>query len=277
MTKKTTDNSTAQVADTFQKLSIQVSLNGLSFCILDTISNTIIDAQNSVFENEQPPHELQKRLKKFLKNHKIDRKRFNEVIVIHRNSMFSLVPRSLFDKEEPANYLKFNTKILADDQIVHDEVQNYEIVNVYVPFSNVNNYVFDLYGEFEFQHNATITINSLLNEQKGAKDIICYVNVGYRQMDVVIISNKKLLLYNSFDFNTKEDFIYYLLFAIEQLKLDPHILPLKLFGAVEEGDEIYELCYRYIKNVSIFIPSKRNYPVFDLNEGSIDFTILSTL
>ncbi|MFH6604515.1 DUF3822 family protein [Maribacter algicola] len=277
MTKKITNNTAAQAADTFEKLSIQVSLNGLSFCILDTIANTILDAQNSVFENEQPPHELHNRLRQFLKAHKIDEKRFCEVVVIHRNPMFSLVPRPLFEKNELANYLKFNTKILAGDQIVHDEVPNHEIVNVYIPFSNVNNYIFDLYGEFEFQHNATITINSLLNEQKGTKDIICYVNVGYRQMDVAIISNRRLLLYNSFDFYTKEDFIYYLLFALEQLKLDPHLVPLKLFGTVEEGDEIYELCFRYIKNVSVFVPSKRNYPVFDPKEASIDFTILSTL
>jgi len=275
MIKKVTKTNIDTSEQNFNKLSIQVSLNGLSFCVLDTITNTILNTENLVFEKEHTPQELKIRLKQFLSTHGIDNQKFSEVVVIHRNSIFSLVPRALFNEAELANYLKFNTKILANDHIVFDEMQNHEIINVYVPFSNVNNYIFDLYGEFEFQHNATIMVNSLLNIKSGVKGVICYANVGYRQMDIIIVSNKKLLLFNSFDFDSKEDFLYYLLFTIEQLKLDSQNLILKLFGSVEEGDEIYELCYRYVKDVSIFIPSKNNYPVFDFNEESIDFTLLS--
>ena len=47
-----------------------------------------------------------------------------------------------------------------------------------------------------------------------------YVNVSYTNLEIVVFKNKKLELYNIFCFSTKEDFIYYILFVAEQLKLN---------------------------------------------------------
>ncbi|WP_273567529.1 DUF3822 family protein [Maribacter halichondriae] len=223
------------------------------------------------------PYDLQEHLQEFLEKHKIDKRSFSEVIVVHRNNLFALVPQSLFDDSQLANYLKFNTKILANDHIVYDEIKNHDIFTVYVPFANINNYIFDLYGEFDFEHHSTVMIHSLLNASSNELDTIGYVHVGRQQMDITIISNKQLLLYNTFAFVTKEDFIYYLLFTLEQLKLNPEHISLKLFGAIEEDDEIYKLCHRYVKNVVISVPPVNTYPILESVEESIDFTLLSTL
>lgn len=260
----------------FHKLSIQVSLNGLSFCIVDTISNTILNSESIVFEEERSPYGLQKGLVTLFEKHNIAKKQFSEVIVVHRNKLFSLVPKPLFDANEMANYLKFNTKILANDHIAYDELESYDMVNVYVPFVNVNNYIYDLFGEFVFKHSGSVMIESLLSGQNNDKDATCYVHVAHNQMEVTVKKQKKLLLYNSFDFTTKEDFIYYLLFTFEQLQLDIETTKLKLFGDVEEDDAIYNISYQYVKHVSIFVPSTTSYPM-DLNKESIDFTVLNTL
>lgn len=272
MIEKQKTNSTKE----FQKLSIQVSLNGLSFCIVDTISDTIVSSEIITFEEERTPYGLQKGLVTLFEKHQITKKKFSEVIVVHRNKLFSLVPKSLFDEKEMPNYLKFNTKILANDHIDFDELESYDMINVYVPFANVNNYIYDLYGEFVFKHSGTVMVESLLSNHNNIKAPICFVHVTQKQMEVTIIAQKKLLLYNSFDFNSKEDFIYYLLFAFEQLQLDTETTKLKLFGDIEEGDLIYEICYTYVKHVSIFVPSSASYPM-DLNKESIDFTVLNTL
>ena len=276
MTKETTNNIDTHKED-FLKLSIQVSLNGLSFCVLDTLKNTLVVSERQVFETILTPYGLQKKLSALLGQYDLLERLFSEVFVIHRNSLFSLVPKPLFDEEELANYLKFNAKILANDHIAFDEIPSYDMVNVYVPFTNINNYIFDLYGEFEFQHNGTVMVNSLLKSQNGSKEAIFYVHVGEKQMDVTVIKQKQLILYNSFNFVTKEDFLYYLLFTMEQLQYDPQNCLLKLFGDIEEDDECYELCYQYVKNISIFIPSNKGYPLAEVNQDSIDFAMLSTL
>ncbi len=276
MTKKEINSKTDLSEESYHKLSIQVSLNGLSFCILDTIANTISSSNRLSFGKELSPYEVQKELKDFLRENRVSDYNFSEVVVIHRNNLFSLVPKALFDKEELANYLKFNAKILANDHLEYDEIEGFDMVNVYVPFVNINNYIYDLYGEFSFMHNGTVMVQSLLNTHKNGKEPVGYVHVAEQQMDLAILTNKSLLFYNSFNFKTKEDFMYYLLFSLEQLKLDTQNVKIRLFGAVEEGDEIYTLCYEYIQHLAIFVPSNPALPLAEAEE-TIDFTVLNAL
>ena len=278
MIKKIKEINTNNNSDlSYTKLSIQISLNGLSFCVLDSISNTIIKQESTTFSEELIPFQVLKKLKEVLENNEIDKMSFSDVTIIHRNTLFSLIPKALFDEKEVANYLKFNTKILANDLIAWDEILNFDIINVYVPFVNINNYIYGLYGEFVFQHNGTVLIQSLLNNFDGGKEPVCYVHVLEQQLDIIVIANKKLLFYNSFNFSTKEDFIYYVLFVIEQLKLDAETIKLKLFGNIEEDDQLFNVCFKYVRNVSVFVPSNLSY-LMDINHHkSIDFTTLSAL
>lgn len=266
------------------KLSIQVSLNGLSFCILDNTANTVLHSEKVVFEKQLTPYTILKRLKQLFREHKIDQDQFSEVVAVHRNNLFGFVPQPFFDTDELANYVKFNTKILANDHIAFDEIKPYALVNVYVPFVNINNYIYGLFGTFTFKHQGTVMVESLLNRharlpdhQAHEKKTICYVYVFERQMDVTIIAQNKLALYNNFSFVTKEDFLYYLLFTLEQLQLDTASVAVKLFGDIEEDDDIYELCYQYIHNVAIFAPYAMEHPLTNPDKETIDFTVLNAL
>lgn len=276
MTKKATNNP-ENTLDSYHKLSIQVGLNGLSFCIFDTIGKNIPISQHLDFGKELSPYEMQKELKELLIANSIRDYQFSEVVVIHRNNLFSLVPKALFDRDELPNYLKFNAKILANDHIVYDEIDNYDLVNVYVPFVNINNFIYDLFGEFEFKHSGTVLVEALLNTQSNGKEPICYVHVAEQQMDITVLAQKKLQFYNSFPYATKEDFLYYLLFTLEQLKFDTSSVKLRLFGAITERDELYAICCEYIQHLSIFIPPATNYPIEDMDLEAIDFTVINAL
>jgi len=277
MTAKAINKIAENAANNFYKLSIQISLNGLSFCQLDTVTNTVTASDGVIFHKELTPFQTLAELKKLLEHNRVQQNTYYEVVVVHRNNLFSLVPEPLFSEDDLANYLKFNAKILANDHIAYDEIEEHGFVNVYVPFVNINNYIYELFGEFVYKHHGTVVLQSLLNEKNTAKNPICYVHISEQQLDITVISNKKLLLFNNFDFTTKEDFLYYLLFTIEQLKLDPETIQLRLFGEVEEEDHLYNLCYNYVKNVSIFQPSFNAELMMAADSESIDFTVLNAL
>jgi hypothetical protein len=278
MTKKRKNNSSDIADKNFQKLSIQVSLNGLSFCVADTVSHKIRYSDTILFSEELNIIAVQAQLDQLFKKHKLHQKLFDEVTVVHKNTLFGIVPKALFDSNSLSEYLKFNTRVFPTDTLAYDEVENQDMVTVYVPYVNINNYVYDIFGEFTFLHNGTIIIQSLLNGYGNHKEAICYAHVSKKQLDVCVIAQKKLLLYNSFLYETKEDFAYYLLFVLEQLELDNDQVPVKLFGAMEEDDPIYELCQKYIKNIIIFTPSSPQYFQLGEPEGErIDFTVLNTL
>lgn len=264
------------------KLSIQVSLNGLSFCIIDTAKNSVREGEKLIFAKQLTPYAVLKRLKQFFEERSIPQRQYSEVVAVHRNNLFGLVPKAFFDDDKLPDYLKFNTKILANDHIAYDEIGPYDLMNVYVPFVNINNYLYDLFGAFTFKHHGTVLMESLLEnytqlskETNSGKNAVCYVYVHESQMDITIIAQKKLLLYNNFSFVTKEDFLYYLLFTLEQLRLDTGSVTVKFFGDIEEDDDIYELCYLYLAHISIFATNAMEYPLVDANDASIDFTTLN--
>lgn len=270
MTEKATNNS---IPDSLKKLSIQASLNGLSFFVVDSITKKMLLWDQIQFKNTASPYHLLKALKELFEKHQLLDHDFEEVSVIHFNDMFTLVPKSLFEPNEMANYLKFNTKLMANDEIVFDVLDNQEIHVVYVPFTNINNYVFECFGEFEFKHQSTEMLHTVFDQKNTEKS--CYVHVGPKTMELAVIAGKKLLLYNQFNYQEQEDFLYYVLFTYEQLQLDTEDCKLLLFGTVEENDPNYNICHAYIKNVAVFEP--KNVPIVFMNTetDSIDLSSLN--
>ena len=142
-------------------LSIQISLSGLSFCILNRTLNTIEFLQNKDFDKKVNPFEALEYLKQFLTVHSEFNQSFASVLAIYQNELSNLVPKALFNEEQSADYLKFNSKILKSDFISHDEIVINESVNVYVPYMNINNFIFDTFDVFEYKHASTILIDTL--------------------------------------------------------------------------------------------------------------------
>ena len=129
---------------------------------------------------------------------------------------------------------------------------------VYVPFVNTNNYIFDRFGSFEYKHSSTVLIEKVLR-LKNTNDRTLYVNVESSIIDIIIVKSNSLIFYNRFEYKTKEDFIYFILFTIEQLDLNPEKLRCEFFGSINSIDELYLIAYKYIRNISILPFDKMNY------------------
>ena len=76
-----------------------------------------------------------------------------------------------------------------------------------------------------------------------------FVNVRNRDFDMAIRKDGKLLFFNNFRFNTKEDFAYFLLFAMEQNGLSGQDTSVCFSGLIRPASEIIALCGRYVKDI----------------------------
>lgn len=253
--------------ETTNRLSVQVSLAGLSFLITDVVNNEITFFKDIRFSGTLNPEGVLEEIKAAYNELPELNRKFKNVTVVHRNNLFSIVPKVLFDENRLSDYLKFTAKILPTDYIDFDDMDTYGMVNVYVPYTNVNNYFFDLYGEFTFQHGNTVFINTILNSERNEDVLKMYVHICEDAMDVLITKNKSVQLCNTFSCGTPEDFIYYILFAAEQMQMNPENFPLLLTGMISEDSPLFEIAYIYVRNVSIM----EKKPAYRLDE-----TIAST-
>ena len=257
------------------KLSIHISLNGLSFCIIDLISNEIDFLRTYSLSKNSTPKELLKTLKRGFKENDELRNSFSSVKIIHYNNLSTVVPEPLFDKNNALSYLKFNSKIMQNDYVAYDKIFNNECVNVYIPYVNINNYIFKMFDSFVYNHYSSIILEKVKLTEKNTATPSLYLNINANHIELTYFVKNKLMFYNRFDFNTKEDIIYYLLFTIDQLKLNPEETPVVITGNISEDDDNYKIIYKYIRNVSTF-NSEINQENKFYNSLKSDITLLNS-
>lgn len=261
------------ISDKNLVLSIQAGLSGLSFFVLDRFSEIIVDVIVENFSKQQTPDQLLKAVKTaFNRNYSLQQS-FSKVQIIHDNEMQTLVPSALFEEAHLSDYLKYNTKIFKTDFITYDVIQNKDAMLVYIPFVNVNNYIFERFGSFEYKHSATVLIDKILQLEKNNNQKKLYINIQQTHFELIALDGNSFQLFNRFEYKTREDFIYYILFTAEQLDFNPENFKCVLMGAVEDNDELFSIAYKYIRHVSLLPISNMRY---NQNNSTQNFTLLNS-
>lgn len=259
-------------------ISIQLSLDGFSFCIYNKAQQEIGALAIYEFENScNTPFQHLEMVQQLFEQEGLLKLKYHSVSVSHFNNLVSQVPLPFFEKETLAQYLQYSVKVLENDYITFEQLQNSEIVNVYIPFVNINNFLIDRYGTFEYKHSSTVLMEKLLSEFKNVDQDLCFVNVSKNNFELVVLINKKITLFNCFNFKTKEDFIYYILFTAEQLNLNPEELKLVLMGNIEKESDLYGVLFQYIRNIEFYKPSLFSSFLKETIPAHSNFTLLNQL
>jgi hypothetical protein len=247
---------------TYKKLVIQVALNGFSFCIKDTLSERPKQIKNIRFDAFQRSANISDLYSSvFSENPELVQK-FDEITVIHSNNLSTFVPAALFDEDYLGSYLQYNTKVFDTDFFTFDKLEKYEMNNVYIPYVNMNNFFIDQFGSFEYKHANSILVSKLLDISKNNDERKMFVHKSEGHFELIVIQNQKLLFFNSFDYSTPEDFIYYILFTAEQLQLNPEVFKLEIMGDCTTNDLYYSIAFKYIRNLQLL----------DVSEAQNDFS-----
>lgn len=235
----------------YRKLVLKVSLSGFSFAVFNTLSESVLQLKEVFFHGYDNPSNTEECYRKaFSENPELTYK-YDEVIVLHSNNLSAFVPQALFDENHLGNYLQYNVKVFESDFFAFDTLENYQINNVYVPYMNINNVLLDVFSDFDYKHCSSILVEKLLDLSKNDDDRQMFVHFEEKSFEIIVVQNRKLLFYNSFDFSTKEDFAYYLLFTVEQLGMNPEFFTLKMLGNIGEEGELFKIAYTYVRNVSL--------------------------
>lgn len=242
-------SSTATIAlKNYKKLSLQIALNRLSYCVTDTLNNRIVELQSVAYNYTQS---LEDQLWRTFVDYPALTRHYDEIVVLHDNNFNTFVPKALFDENYLGSYLQYNTKVFESDFFAFDEIELHDMNNVYVPFVNVNNFLIDQFGAFEYKNSNTALVSALLDLSRNKEEKQVFVHFQDTHFEIVVSQNLKLLLYNSFEYKTPEDFVYYLLFTLEQLQLNPETVAVNLLGKITANHPCFEIAYRYVRHIRL--------------------------
>ena len=164
----------------------------------------------------------------------------HELTIQHSLDGFSyvLVPAALYREDKKEQYLDFLGLKKENSVVCADYIEIADLYNVYYT------------SDKESRHPTSVLLENLIKENlERTDDNRIYLNVKDQHFEMFVLKGAKLLFYNTFRFKTKEDFLYFLLFSMEQLHLDAETVPVYFLGMIEEGSQIAELVARYVRDV----------------------------
>lgn len=233
------------------QLSIQLSIDELTFTVYNSEKNKFIGIESFRFDDIENIDQLPSFMGKVLNKRPSFAYPYEKVFFMFQNRFSTLIPQPLFNEENKNLYLGFNQPFQENSRIVYDNLKNNDAVNVYYIPNMVVEKVKDFWPNVKMMHFSTALIESLsvsFKNQFNPKTL--YINLRRDCFDIVYFKENKLHYHNSFEFRSKEDFIYFLLITIEQLGLNPEDVNVILSGNIDKTDDNYRMIHQYIKNYS---------------------------
>lgn len=230
------------------RLTIQFSLGGLSFAFFDTTSNTIVGIEFYQSDLLTSGNDVFCAIERVLDSKRLGKNSFQTVTCIVDDRVNTLVPKPLFDESRALQYLDFGFQLPSDSRILNDIVKKAEGVNAYALPQELHSKLTAKWPKARFVHSSSLLLNGLLGHDDPAR-VGVYVCVRNRNFDLLVKKDGELQFFNNFKFNTKDDFVYFLLFALEQCHLQGPEAVVLFCGLVMPDSEIATLCGRYVKEV----------------------------
>ncbi len=261
MTQKLQSNN--QFKTYFKELSIQINLDGLSFCVFNPVLLCVEAIYNFPINfSYKSKEEIDRQIYFVIQSEDDLRQDFDTIKVLHNTPSFAFIPQSLYGgKDEMLEYLKYSIDVSeAEPYTVEiDRIISIETVNAYLPNTIVNNSLLSYYGRFDYQHFATSLLRMFLKHYSSHAFEVMYIYAEVGSFYFVVFRGKKLYYFNRFNYETIEDFLYYILFSIEQLDIDTEQVPLYITGEVDPTALFYNKVRRYVRYIYLLKYHKEHF------------------
>lgn len=266
----------SNIADYY--LVLQLGKRSLSFTIFNPENKKYIVFDSFSFNEIKQNDDAAQVIEYIVEEKSFLKGKFRKVLFLVDNQLSTLIPPPLFIEDKAAMYLQFNHSVDEEQIASFNKLQNAHIIDVFSIPKGIVSQISKTWNHVQFLHCSSVIIESLsINFKNKISANTLFLNLRDEGYDLVYYKNKKLHFYNLFRYNTKEDFIYFLLSAIEELQLNPEDVELVMSGNIDKSSILYEMIYRYIRN-NKFIERNDNYGysyLFDGLMGHKNYTLFN--
>jgi hypothetical protein len=230
-------------------LLLMAGPGSFSFALINPSQNKFVALESYNLQNVFTSEILAQTMEQILKEHAFLKVNYSAVSFAYDNHRSTLIPEALFDADNIHSYIGFNHVVEKDDLILSDTLKSMDVRNVYVFPQPLKSTLQTYYPQVRLHHHSSALLESLAMLYKNESKPKLVIHISLTHFEIILFEGRHLRFYNTFRHQTSEDFIYYLLFVCEQLKLNPETLELVLIGEVEKNSTLYSILVKYVRNV----------------------------
>lgn len=230
-------------------ISIWLLSNGFVFCIYSLERNCVVHLSDL-----QPlASDAAENLKAMFEQNPLMKLRYRKVRIVCEARNYTLVPAVIFDKQDVNRYwtLNFGKEPEAESRLLSDYISMNESVLLYSVPGKVVDAASSVFADAEICCQQAPVIADALFKSKSENGEVLSVCVNDGFFDVALADRGNLLLANSFDCRTADEFLYFTLNIFEQFRLNQQTSGVVLSGQVGERDIRMAELKKYVKRVSL--------------------------
>ncbi len=230
-------------------LTIRVLSDGLSIFVKDEKSCKINYATKYDWVNNSDSKSLKSYLSDILSLDLVLKGEYKKSTILLPSISYTLVPKEFFIQEEAKTYLKYhlNEQELNNCNII---ISNFDdFVGVFAIENEIFNIAQELFPKCEIDSysSAFLSLAHKQNFTYSKNQVSILIDNNF--FDIAVYNYKNLLLFNRFEYSTKEDLTYFILKVLKELDIDANETNATIHGNVKT--DFIELLEHYIAYVQV--------------------------
>ncbi|GGG14247.1 DUF3822 family protein [Pontibacter amylolyticus] len=182
----------------------------------------------------------------------LQEQRWLDIRVSVSNQFFTLVPETLFDPAHQEDYLRLHSTLDPQQHVIlHNRTFGLDAVNIFAVDGVLYRMVQSFFPErtVQFTHQTSALIKSLLlqTDRKAGRTMHLYVERNY--VTVLVIDENGLQFCNVFHYLSPEDFIYFVVFVMQEQKMNPEQETITAWGDITPDSSLFNMLKKYIRQV----------------------------
>lgn len=229
-------------------LSIRYATDGLSFCVHNQTNKLLVfffqpyhlDSQDAVIA----------KVKKIIVDEDVLHLSYKKVYVVPCQREKVLIPAHLFDKKTVADMYRICFQPQKNDTLLYRKIKVLESYIVEALPRSFVNFLTTRYPSLCIVDSAyPFIINSLTGILFNTDQL--FIDIHDQYFDLLLTRNAEPMLFNSFNYGSVTDILYYILNALQQCQVDKNVLQTTVSGNLVDDPRLQEAFGKYIPNVSI--------------------------
>jgi hypothetical protein len=133
-----------------------------------------------------------------------------------------------------------------DNELFSNYIKPLGVHNVFALSRDLVTLVAGIFRNVGILQQATPFLWNLANQNRSLIKTRVYLGLNGGFFDIAAIGNEKFSLYNTFQYVSETDLLYYVLYVYRQLKLNTEQIPLVISGELSSKATYYETLKQYL-------------------------------
>lgn len=231
-------------------VSIRVAPDGFSYAQFDTFRNKYVKLESFDLQGVSNENSWIQTMGVLINENQITPSQYLNIFIQSEFPGALLVPAKLYNPARKELHFKYNYTPAHKQNILVDNIPAIDAVLLYPVSVGIEKFLNATFPNAQIMHQASSLI-SILKKQylSDHNSNSVFVQIKKEDFDLIVFENDKLLFFNTFPYKTAEDFLYFLLHSLQQLRIDTDKQEVFFLGNLTTGAPLSSKASRYIRYV----------------------------